>query len=416
MTVDAGGAPAPVSDAVIPTGDAAVSAPNAINNDGGPANVDAPAEPAGGKGAKPVSIDDALDRATAKVDAKAAGTDPKDPTKGGTLVRDEKSGKFVPKDPAAAKEGKEPAASAKPVPTAAAKPGDQPGAVKDPATPAAKPAAAVDPNTPKHVAPARFSEDAKAVWDGAPEPVKAEVARMERELTQGIEKHRAVATKYEAIREYDELATKSGTDLKTALSKYVNLEQLLRKDVVAGLGEICKNAGVSLRDVAAHVMGQTPDQVHSQSEATIRRLEQQVEQLTQQVGGVTSHFQQQGDAQLQEHIAKWAEAPQRKDIFELYAPHIAAEMRDGAANLDDAELRVFQKYPALAALAKPTAKPAAVPDPAEASAAAAAALEAQTLKGSKSINGAPSHGSNPAAKKRSQSIDDAIDAAFAAAG
>jgi DNA-binding transcriptional MerR regulator len=410
MTDALGAAPAaaPVSDA-LPVGNDAVSAPNAINNDGGPSNVDPAPEPAAA-GKKPVSIDDAIDRATAKVEKDAAAPgDAKDLGKGAQLERDKTTGKFAPKDPAAAAAA---AAAVKPgaVDPAAAKPGE---------VPAAKPAAvekpAVDPNAPKSTAPARFSEDAKAVWDTAPEPVKAEVARMERELTQGIEKHRVSAAKFDHIKEFDELATKSGTDLKTALTKYVNLETLLRQNPLRGIEEVCNNIGVSLKDVARIVLEQPADQQQSQSDATIRELKQQLDQLKQQVGGVTQNFQQQQQTALHDHIAKWAES---RPHFELYAPHIAAEMREGAANLDDAEARVFQKYPALAALAKQGAKPAPSndPDPAEASAAAAADLEAQTRKGQKSITGAPGPGSNPAARKRSKSIDDAIDAAFAAAG
>jgi uncharacterized protein YukE len=405
MTVDNGGAPAPASDAVIPTGDAAISAPNALTNDGGPANVDAAPEPAA---KKPVSIDDAIDRATAKVE-KDAASEPAKPLKGD---QPRENGKFAPKDPAAAAAAKEAAAAAKPAIDPAAKPaaGEQPGAVK---APAAKPV--VDPNAPKSTAPARFSEDAKAVWDTAPEPVKAEVARMERELTAGIEKHRPAAEAFERVRPFDEMAKKAGTTLEAALKQYTDLDALCAKSPLKGLETICERIGVSLKDVARIVLEQTPDQAQSQSDATIRELKQAVARLEQKVGGVTQTFQEQQKTALHDHIAKWAES---RTHFEVCAPHIAAEMREGAANLDDAEARVFQKFPALAALAKQGAKPIpqADSDPAEASAAAAADLEAQTLRGQKSITGAPSAGSNPAAKKRSKSIDDAIDAAFAAAG
>ncbi|WKA31603.1 hypothetical protein [Bradyrhizobium roseum] len=414
MTDASGAAPAaaPVSDA-LPVGNDAISAPNPINNDGGPANVDPAPQPAG----KGVSIDDALDRAAAKVDAKdkgaPAGKDAKeaakDPAKGADLVRDDKTGKFAPKDPAAAKDGKD-AAAAPP-----AKPAVDPAAKQAVADPAAKPAAAADPSAPKHAAPARFSEDAKAVWDTAPEPLRAEVARMERELTAGLEKHKASAAKFETIKEFDEMAARGGTDLKTALTKYTQMEGLLRQNPLKGLEAVCENIGVSLKDVARIVLEQPADQAQSQADATIRDLKGKIAQLEEKVGGVTQHFQKQSEDALQEHIGKWAES--RQHYFEIIAPHVAAEMQDGAVDLDDAEARVFQKHPALAVLAKQGAKPAPdpVPDPA-ASTAADPDLEAQTLKGKKSITGAPSPGSNPAAKKRSKSIDEAIDAAFAAAG
>ena len=71
----------------------------------------------------------------------------------------------------------------------------KPAAAAAPANPAAQdpPPAPVKRTV---TAPERFSNDAKAVWDTAPEPVKAEVDRMHREMTAGIEKHRAKAENY----------------------------------------------------------------------------------------------------------------------------------------------------------------------------------------------------------------------------
>jgi uncharacterized protein YukE len=359
----------------------------------------------------PLSTREALRAAAAKVEAgesaKAAGdgNDPaKDPAKGTDLVRGE-GGKFVPKDAAAAKPADKaaPAAAVKTA-DAAPKPGEQPVA-------AAKPA--VDPNAPKHAAPERFSPDAKAAWDTAPEPVKAEVSRMHREMTQGIEKHRAAAEKFETVREFDELASKSGTDLKTALTRYVNMEQALRQNPLKGLEAVCQNIGVSLRDVAQIVLGQKPEEQQSQADATIRELRQTVTRLEQQVGGVTQHFQRQAETSLQDQIARWADS---RPHFEIIAPHIAAEMRDGATSLDDAEERVLQKYPQLATIAKASTSPKPEEQKPAASAAAAPDLEAQTLRGQKSIKGAPGSGSEPAAQPRSSSIKEALKRAAAKAG
>jgi hypothetical protein len=110
------------------------------------------------------------------IDAKDKGTaapadkDAKNPTKGADLVRDDKTGKFAPKDPGA-KDA--PVAKDAPAKLGADPAKVQPAAAAKPAA-AEKPAAA-DPNAPKHAAPARFSDDAKAVWETAPEPVKAEL-------------------------------------------------------------------------------------------------------------------------------------------------------------------------------------------------------------------------------------------------
>lgn len=374
---------APIEDVAAPPNPLSEAPPAAVK-----VEADAPKAP--------ISTRDALRAAAAKVEAgeaaKAAAAekpavDPaKDLSKGADLKRGD-GGQFAAKDPV------DPAAAKDPAAIAAAAKAEPPAAAKRTVN-----------------APERFSNDAKAVWDTAPEPVKAEVDRMHRELTQGIEKHRVGSEKFETIKHFDEMATKGGTDLKTALTRYTNLETVLRQNPLKGLEEVCNNIGVSLRDVAQIVLGQTPDQAQSQSDATIRELKQQVQQLSQQIGGVTSHFEQQGKSQLEKHISDWAAG---RDHFDMIAPHIAAEMRDGATDLDDAEARVFQKYPQLAALAKPAAK--ADPDPKIAASSAAADLVAQTDKGSKSIKGAPGPGSEPAAQPASSSIKEALKRAAARA-
>jgi len=77
--------------------------------------------------------------------------------------------------------------------------------------------------------PARFLPAAKAEWATAPETLRAEVLRLEAELTA----------------------------VKEALARYVNLENQLRVDPIRGLEIICQNIGMSLRDVAA-LLGVTP--------------------------------------------------------------------------------------------------------------------------------------------------------------
>jgi hypothetical protein len=113
----------------------------------------------------------------------------------------------------------------------------------------------------RHIAsapPTRFSADAKAAWDEAPEVVRAEVSRMEREFLAGFAKHRAAAARDASIAEFHDMAAKGRTTLKEALSRYVNMENQLRADPVKGLEIICQNAGMSLQEVAAKVLRLTP--------------------------------------------------------------------------------------------------------------------------------------------------------------
>jgi hypothetical protein len=105
--------------------------------------------------------------------------------------------------------------------------------------------------------PARFSADAKAAWNEAPEVVRAEVSRMEREFLAGFAKHRAAAERDGSLAEFHQMAARGKTTVKEALSRYVNMENQLRADPVKGLEIICQNVGVSLYEVAAKVLGLT---------------------------------------------------------------------------------------------------------------------------------------------------------------
>jgi hypothetical protein len=240
--------------------------------------------------------------------------------------------------------------------------------------------------------------------------VKAEVSRMEREMTAGIEKHRAKAERDDTLTEFHDMAAKSGKDLKSVVAAYVGMENKLRTDLTGGLDEIVQqatNGKYSLRDVAAHIMGQTPEQNQSQDSATIRELKQTVARLQEQVGGVTQTFQQQREHATLQEVTKFAEAHPR---FEDLAEDIGFFMQSGRAkDLSEAYTLAERLNPAPAQATVVTAEassaPAKVPDLAE-----------QIRKGSKSPTGAPTPGSDPATRTPSKSIRGALDKAFARAG
>jgi hypothetical protein len=148
---------------------------------------------------------------------------------------------------------------------------------------------------------------------------------MHREMTQGIEKHRAARRAFDGRAQFHEMATKSGTDLKTALTRYTNMETLLRQNPLRASRRSAttsafrcatsrRSCSAAARSAAVAIRRHDP-----RAQADARALEQQV-------GGVTNHFQQQAESSLQEHITEWADKPPH---FEIIAPHIAAEMRDG---------------------------------------------------------------------------------------
>ncbi|MER8916066.1 hypothetical protein NKI32_19795 [Mesorhizobium sp. M0761] len=257
-------------------------------------------------------------------------------------------------------------------------------------------------------APARFKSDAAAMaeWEKAPDPVKAAVHRSIRELEAGIEKHRVPAEEFEKVRDFHELATKNNTTMRDAMTRYTNLERTLLSDPLKGIEAVCDYAGMSLRQLAAHVMGQKPDEVQGQNDATIQQLKREIETLKHSVGGVTNTMQQQHVAMIDAQVQKFAaDNPRFEDLVE----DIAFFLKSGKT----ADLAEAYK---LAEMLNP--------DPAASTTTVSAAPQtrtaqdpqAQTLKGQKSITGAPSAGSDPATKRASTSIKDSLRRAVAQAG
>lgn len=275
---------------------------------------------------------------------------------------------------------------------------------------AAKPAETeAKPGTTSHAeAPARFKSDAAAMaeWEKAPEPVKAAVHRSIRELEAGIEKHRVSAEEFDKVRDFHDLATKNKTTLRDAMTRYTNFERTILQNPIQGLQQVCDYAGISLRDVAAHIMGQKPEELQGQNDATIRELKNEIAQLKQSVGGVTTSIQQQHVATVDAQVQKFAAENPR---FEELAEDIAFFLKSGRTKDLAEAYKLAEKLnpdaaaPAATVQAAPQTRTA--PDP-----------QAQTLKGSKSITGAPSAGSDPATKRASTSIKDSLRRAVAQAG
>lgn len=366
-----------------PASEVAVDLPNPITTEATPEpEVKAEPKPAKveAKADKPLSAREALEKASLKVE--------KDNPK--VEVKDAKPEK------------------AEPVKVEAKR--DETGkfAAKEPVKVEAKEAAKVEPAKPSYTAddpPTRFTDTAKAKWAAADPEIRGETQRAIRELTQGYEKHKASAEAFESYRELEEIAKQSGKKGADVFREYYNMEQHLQKDLVGGLDAICQKLGVSFKDVAAHVMGQTPDQNASRQEADIRALKAKIDQLEGQLGGVTQTFQKQQETATQGEVEKFA-AAEGHERFEELASDIAFFLKTRCpGDLTEAYKLAERLNPA----------PAKQPDPA-ASSAAVIDLSAQTEKGQKSINGSPSAGSSPAAQKPSSTIKEALRRAQAQAG
>lgn len=250
--------------------------------------------------------------------------------------------------------------------------------------------------------PARFSTDAKAKWAETHESVRGETERAIRELTEGLTKYKQSAERDAQLTEFHEMAKQAGKELPAVVREYVNMENYLRKDLVGGLDNICQRMGVSLKDVAAHLMGQTPDQDASAQDATIRQLNTKIEQLEKQVSTVSQTFKKQQETATAKEVEAFAAEHTR---FDELSADIEFFLKTRTNDLSEAYTLAERLNPA-------PAKPLTT----EASTAPVIDLKAQTEKGQKSINGAPSHGSSPSAKPPSTSIKESLKRAMAQAG
>jgi hypothetical protein len=153
--------------------------------------------------------------------------------------------------------------------------------------------------------PTRFSPAAKEAWASTPDEVRADVSRMEREFHAGA-KYKTAAERDASLAEFHARAAKGNTTVKEALSRYVEMEDLLHADTVKGLELICKNAGVSLRDIATKYLG------HEES-ATILELRNEIAELK---SCIAEHQQQKSDSTT-EAVTKFASDPAHPRFEEL---------------------------------------------------------------------------------------------------
>lgn len=351
----------------------------------------APSEPVSTPEAEvsaPPSTREALERAFANVDA---GVDaPSDTGKAAAERARDEAGRFAKAEKPA--EG-DPATPAK----AAAAPQD---GQEPPAAPETAPAAAG--------APQRFSKAAQEAWAQAPEAVRAEVTRMEAELTKGLNEYRQ---RFEPIKQFDEMARQGGTTLDKALSAYVGMENLIRRDPVAGMLTVCRNAGIDPRKVAeamtARVGGGQPPQggeggQPDPRDAHIAELRREIQRLGGAVNSVGQTVQQQRQQEAMRQVSAEVESfAKDHPRFDELADDIAEMLSTRyAKDLHDAYVKADRLRPAAAQAPAQPATPRAQTPP----------------KASLSITGSPAGGSNPATRKPAGSAREALQNALAQVG
>lgn len=362
--------------------DEANAASNAVTSDSAPVNN----APQGAEiGAPAASAREALDRAFAKVDN---GDQQSSRDRGA-------DGKFVAKQPDALK----------PVTT------QQNTAEALAAEQANKEAVA------QVIAHPGLTKEAQALWNTAPEGLRNDVMRRVTELTQGMEKykgeHEAALKAFEPIQQYVDMAKQSGRTLDAVLADYTGIENMIVRDPVQGVLQICRNMNINPQALAQALAGLTPQQIaqvpqtqqQPQTPAEVKALQERLDRMEQ--AQKTQSFEQTVNSFASE---KGADGALKHPYFEELSPSIAEMLETGfAKTLPDAYEKAVRLNPEIAGrIDQDKAAKAAKtnqPDP------------AQTQdKAKKSITGSPSSASNAGTRKPAGSAREAIDNAFASVG
>ena len=298
--------------------------------------------------------------------------------------------KVEAKAEAKAKSDEKPTAKPEAKPDEKAKPEAKPAEAKAEPKPEPKDAAKEgDAGSP----PSRFSADAKAEWEKAPQSVRAETARMQRELEKGLAEKDKVLKPLEP---FVKMAKDHGTTIDKALASYVNMEQLLRSNPAQGLRALAQNMGMHPQQMAQLLTGgqQQGQQAQSSESQTIRALQQEIQQLRNGMGQVQQTFRQQQETAVLSQVEQFAAEHPR---FDELAEEIAQMLKTGyASDLSDA-------YEKAERLRPPPPAPQPEPTP----------VAAAQTRAPRSLTGAPSPGSDPTTNRTpSKTPRDALKRAF----
>jgi len=150
--------------------------------------------------------------------------------------------------------------------------------------------------------PPRISERARQDWDTAPESVRGDYHRLHQEAEGIYRQYKSSHDAFQPIAGYHQMAQQQGTTLDKALASYVGIENKLRQDPIAGLDTIIHNLGmtdpqtgqrIGLRDIAYHVLSQSPEQLKQVQQGNAQQAAQhQMGALHREISGLKQALHQ----------------------------------------------------------------------------------------------------------------------------
>lgn len=239
---------------------------------------------------------------------------------------------------------------------------------------------------PHHEPPARFQDIAKRDWNGVPDTVKEDVHRVIAENEKGIQKYKESAERFDALREYDDLARKNGRaeGLKDTLRQLTDIESAFERSPIEGLKKVTDHFGLNLQAVAAHIMGQNPNQQVQEAHTRIRELEAQIQHMEM-------------EKQAPKMVADFA-AAEGHERFDELAETIAVLLETGSAKDLASAYKLADVLKSPASNAGSDSQPLIPANSAPAQTQAPAELQLNPA-GQKSVSGAPTGGVIPSAKR-----------------
>jgi hypothetical protein len=276
--------------------------------------------------------------------------------------------------------------------------------------------------------PSKFLPRAKELWINTPREVKAEVARVTAEAESEIQRHSEAAREYEPLREYAEMARKGGTDLKTALDRYVGMETALRDNPTQGFRGLLDNMGLRPEQAIGHVLaayGLNPAQLvqhitgNPGAYAVQQGQPQQQPRENQEVAALRQQMEQMqarlhSDNIERDVIAPFAaEHPRYYELQEPIANLLQSNMIPQSLSIHD---RLAAAYDMAVRIHSPSKQYAPAPESQE-PVTTEAGRAGTDFGGNKSVRGAPASGVETTSKVRGKlSRTDALKAAMAELG
>lgn len=262
-----------------------------------------------------------------------------------------------------------------------------------------------------------LSKEALAAAATADAKFLADIERRFTEMTKGLEEARPYKENWSKGQKYIERAKAAGRDIWEIVDQYVSTEDMLRDRPLDGFAHLSQRLGINPAELGQALVQMAQGQNYQAPQAQPQQFltPEQARELARQEAEALY-----AERNALEEIQKFkAEHPRFEELQEdiagmLAHPRIAAlPVSEKLKAAYEAAERLNPAAPAVATPAAPQT-PVVTPTPA---AQPAPPAQAQTkAKANLSITGSPEGGSDPARRKKSSSVDEALESAFARVG